>query len=94
MDVSLRGTSTATETTREGRRSPGLSRALQMESYPKFHNEVGVPIVRIGCREFKCIGGKPPQDHPHVYLNMGDANENRSPVLLDAIPFQSELGRI
>ena len=27
-----------------------------MESYPKFHNEVGVPIVRIGCRECKCIG--------------------------------------
>ena len=46
-----------------------------MESYPKFHNEVGVPIVRIGCRKFKCIGDKPPQDHPHVYLNMGDANE-------------------
>src|SRR5213080_1344850 len=22
-----------------------------MESYPKFHNEVGVPIVRIGCRK-------------------------------------------
>ena len=41
-----------------------LSRALQMESYPKFHNELGVPIVRIGCREFKCIGDKPPQDHP------------------------------
>ena len=33
-----------------------LTRALQMESYPKFHNEVGVSIVRIGCREFKCIG--------------------------------------
>jgi hypothetical protein len=28
-----------------------LSRALQMEGYPTFHNEVGVPIVRIGCRE-------------------------------------------
>ena len=54
---------------------PGISRALQMERYPKFHNEVGVPIVRIGCREFKCIGDKPPQDHPHIYLNMGDANE-------------------
>ncbi len=26
-----------------------------MESYPKFHNAVGVPIVRIGCREFTCI---------------------------------------
>jgi uncharacterized Zn-finger protein len=35
-----------------------------MESYPKFHNEVGVAIVRIGCSEFKCIGEKPPQDHP------------------------------
>jgi uncharacterized Zn-finger protein len=43
-----------------------------MESYPKFHNEIGVPMVRIGCREFKCIGDKPPQDHPHIYLNMGD----------------------
>jgi uncharacterized Zn-finger protein len=53
----------------------GLIRALQMESYPKFHNEVGVSIVRIGCREFKCIGDKPPQDHPHIYLNMGDASE-------------------
>ena len=90
MDVVAIGTFTATETTREGRRSPGLSRALQMESYPKFHNEVGVPIVRIGCREFKCIGDKPPQDHPHVYLNKRD----RLPVLLDAIPFRSELGRI
>ena len=28
------------------------SRAPRMESYPKFHNEVGVPIVRIGYREF------------------------------------------
>jgi uncharacterized Zn-finger protein len=33
------------------------------------------PIVRIGCREFECIGDKPPQDHPHVYLNMGDASD-------------------
>ena len=31
-----------------------------MENYPKFQNEIGVPIVRIGCREFECIGDKPP----------------------------------
>ena len=42
-----------------------LSGALHMESYPKFHNEVGVAIVRIGCHEFKCIGDKPPQYDPH-----------------------------
>jgi uncharacterized Zn-finger protein len=59
-----------------------LTRALQMESYPKFHNEVGVPIVRIGCREFKCIGDKPPQDHPHIYLNMDDASEILCPIAL------------
>ena len=50
-------------------------RRFTMDSYARFHNEIGVPIVRIGCREFKCIGEKPPQDHPHIYLNMGDTSE-------------------
>ena len=69
-----------------------LSRALQMESYPKFHNEVGVPIVRIGCREFKCIGDKPPQDHPHIYLNMGDASEIVCPYCSTLFRFDPSLG--
>jgi uncharacterized Zn-finger protein len=47
----------------------------EIDEYPKFHNSVGAEIVSIGCREFECIGDKPPQDHPHVYLNMGDAEE-------------------
>ena len=63
-----------------------------MESYPKFHNEVGVPIVRIGCREFKCIGDKPPQDHPHVYLNMGDAIEIVCPYCSTLFRFDPSLG--
>jgi uncharacterized Zn-finger protein len=65
---------------------------LQMESYPKFHNEVGVPIVRIGCREFKCIGDKPPQDHPHIYLNMGDASEIICPYCSTLFRFDPTLG--
>jgi uncharacterized Zn-finger protein len=68
------------------------SRALQMESYPKFHNEVGVPIVRIGCREFKCIGDKPPQDHPHIYLKMGDAGEIVCPYCSTLFRFDPSLG--
>ena len=68
------------------------SRALQMESYPKFHNEVGVPIVRIGCREFKCIGDKPPQDHPHIYLKMGDASEIVCPYCSTLFRFDPSLG--
>ena len=53
-----------------------------MESYPKFQNEVGAPIVRIGCHEFECMGDKPPQDHPHIYLNMGDASDIVCPYAL------------
>jgi uncharacterized Zn-finger protein len=69
-----------------------LSRASRMESYPKFHNEAGVPIVRIGCREFKCIGENPPQDHPHIYLNMGEANEIVCPYCSTLFRFDPRLG--
>ena len=50
-------------------------RIAAMDGHAKFHNAVGVPIVRIGCREFQCIGDRPPQDHPHIYLDMGEADE-------------------
>ena len=63
-----------------------------MQSYPKFHNEIGVPIVRVGCREFKCIGAKPPQDHPHIYLNMGDASEIVCPYCSTLFRFDPSLG--
>ena len=39
--------------------------------YPKFRNDLAVAEIRIGVREFNCIGASPPQDHPYVYLNMG-----------------------
>jgi uncharacterized Zn-finger protein len=42
---------------------------------PHFHNSVGVPVIEIGTKEFKCIGAEPPFDHPHVFLDMGDADE-------------------
>ena len=63
-----------------------------MKSYPTFHNEVGVPIVRIGCREFKCIGDKPPQDHRHIYLKMGDASEIVCPYCSTLFRFDPSLG--
>ena len=42
--------------------------------YLKFRNDRGVPDICIGVREFECIGESPPQDHPHVYVNMGEAD--------------------
>jgi uncharacterized Zn-finger protein len=40
----------------------------------KFRNDRGVPEIRIGVSEFKCIGISPPQDHPHFYINMSEAD--------------------
>ncbi|MGI9449377.1 MAG: zinc-finger domain-containing protein [Geminicoccaceae bacterium] len=44
---------------------------MTSEDYPMFKNDIAVPEIRIGSKEFKCIGASPPQDHPHIYLNMG-----------------------
>jgi uncharacterized Zn-finger protein len=48
--------------------------------------------VAIGCREFVCIGDKPPQDHPHVYLNMGDAREIVCPYCSTLFRFDPSFG--
>ena len=45
------------------------------EVIPHFHNDLGVPVIEIGTKKFMCVGALPPQDHPHVYCDMGDAKE-------------------
>jgi uncharacterized Zn-finger protein len=42
---------------------------------PHFHNTPGAPVIEIGAHEFMCVGELPPLDHPHVFLDMGDASE-------------------
>lgn len=44
-------------------------------STPHFHNQPGVPVVRVGAREFMCIGALPPFDHPHIFIDMGADSE-------------------
>jgi uncharacterized Zn-finger protein len=38
---------------------------------PHLINDKGVERIRIGVKEFQCMGASPPNDHPHVYLDMG-----------------------
>ena len=38
---------------------------------PHLVNDCGVYRIRIGVKEFQCMGASPPFDHPHVYLDMG-----------------------
>lgn len=39
---------------------------------PHLVNDKGVDRIKIGVKEFQCMGAAPPHDHPHVYLDMGD----------------------
>src|SRR4029077_9504098 len=42
---------------------------------PHFHNDPGLPMIEIGAREFMCVGARPPLDHPHVFLDLGENDE-------------------
>ncbi len=60
--------------------------------YPKFRNDHAAPEVRIGAREFNCVGVSPPQDHPHVYLNMGSQDTILCPYCGTLFRFDLRLG--
>ena len=45
--------------------------AMAQTFVPHFVNDKGVDRIRIGVKEFQCMGASPPHDHPHVYLDMG-----------------------
>jgi uncharacterized Zn-finger protein len=40
-------------------------------SIPHFHNDMGVPAIKVRVKEFMCTGAKPPFDHPHIFIDMG-----------------------
>jgi len=48
---------------------------MAIRGVPHFCNDIGVEKIHIGVREFKCMGARPPADHPHVYLDMGSDNQ-------------------
>jgi uncharacterized Zn-finger protein len=55
-----------------GERAASMAAELgTARGYPKFKNDLGVREIRIGAREFECIGAAPPHDHPHVHIDMG-----------------------
>ena len=58
---------------------------------PHFHNDPGVPVIDIGAKEFMCVGATPPHDHPHVFLDMGEANEIICPYCSTLYRFAADL---
>ena len=57
------------------RPEPNPNETMTDTIVPHFHNDLGVPVINIGAKEFMCVGAKPPFDHPHVFCDMGDGRE-------------------
>ena len=60
-------------------------------STPHFHNDPGVPVIHVGTHEFMCIGATPPFDHPHVFLDMGGADDIVCPYCSTLYKFRADL---
>ena len=58
---------------------------------PHFHNNPGVREIRIGVKEFMCVGATAPYDHPHVYLDMGDDKEKVCPYCSTLFSYDAKL---
>ena len=69
----------------------GLNRC-PASGYPKFRNDRAVAEIRIGVRQFNCIGVSPPHDHPHVYINMGQQDAILCPYCGTRFRFNPRLG--
>jgi uncharacterized Zn-finger protein len=58
---------------------------------PHFTNDVGAARVRVGSKEFMCIGANPPFDHPHVFLDMGSSDEKICPYCSTLFVYDEKL---
>jgi uncharacterized Zn-finger protein len=59
---------------------------------PHFHNTSGVRAIEIGVKEFMCVGAEPPFDHPHIYIDMGEADEKVCPYCSTLYRYRADLG--
>jgi len=66
-------------------------RTPAQRTYPKFRNDRAAPEIRIGVKEFECIGVSPPHDHPHIYIDMGDQDVIRCPYCATRFRFDPAL---
>ena len=65
---------------------------MASDDYAKFKNDQGVSEIRIGVKEFKCAGVSAPQDHPHIYLDMGAADTILCPYCATLFRFDPQFG--
>jgi uncharacterized Zn-finger protein len=59
---------------------------------PHFHNDLGVPVIKVGVKEYMCVGAMPPFDHPHIFIDMGDSDETFCPYCSTRFVYDASLG--
>ena len=59
--------------------------------YPKFKNDLGAREIKIGALQFACIGASPPDDHPHIYLDIGTGDQIVCPYCATVFRYDSAL---
>lgn len=62
------------------------------KSVPHFANSAGLREIRVGVKEFMCVGALPPFDHPHIFLDMGSDDEKICPYCSTLFKYDSSLG--
>jgi len=72
-------------------RAASIEVSMAEHVIPHFHNDPGVPVIEIGAKEFMCVGARPPFDHPHVFLDIGDENEIVCPYCSTLYRFDARL---
>ena len=58
---------------------------------PHFKNDLGIASIRVGTKEFMCVGATPPFDHPHIFIDMGDDTETVCPYCSTLYIFEKNL---
>jgi uncharacterized Zn-finger protein len=61
------------------------------DAYLHVQNDAGVAETWIGARVFCCTGEMEPQDHPCVYLNMGEQSDIQCPYCATLYRFADQL---
>jgi uncharacterized Zn-finger protein len=65
---------------------------MDINRVPRFHNEPGVARIRVGVKEFMCIGALPPFDHPHIFIDIGERSEAICPYCATVFVHDGRLG--
>ena len=59
---------------------------------PHLANDAGVEKIFVGVKELQCMGARPPFDHPHVFLDMGQDAQVLCPYCSTLYLYDPRLG--